>query len=267
MQIENNRVWKPDYFLHPIKQRVILLIKLNNMKIAIIGYGKMGKTIEQLAIEKGYEIILKVGLKNSNTWTNEQLKKADVAIEFTRPESAIENITRCFECDVPVISGTTGWVERMEEVKNSCKKLDGGFFYASNFSVGVNLFFKLNKILAKMMEVYDTYDISLKEIHHTQKLDAPSGTAITLAEGLLEQISRKSKWVKETAQQENELPIFSKRIENVPGTHAINYDSDIDSIEIKHTAHSRLGFAKGALMAAEWMNNRKGIYGMEDLLK
>ena len=226
----------------------------------------MGKTIEKLAIEKGYEIVLKVGLRNLDTWTNEQLKNADVAIEFTQPESAIENITRCFQCGVPVISGTTGWVEKMEEVEIACKKLNGGFFYASNFSVGVNLFFKLNKMLAKMMEAYDTYDISLEEIHHTQKLDAPSGTAITLAEGLLEQISRKSEWVKETAQQKNELPIFSKRIENVPGTHSINYDSSIDSIEIKHTAHSRLGFAKGALMAAEWMKNRKGCFGMEDLL-
>ena len=236
------------------------------MKIALIGYGKMGKTIEQLAIEKGYKIVLKVDINNAETWTNEELKEADVAIEFTRPESAIKNITRCFECGVPVISGTTGWVEKMEEVENTCKKMNGGFFYASNFSVGVNLFFKLNKILAKMMEVYDSYDISLEEIHHIQKLDAPSGTAITLAEGLLEKISRKSKWVKEAANQENELPIFSKRIENVPGTHSINYDSEIDSIEIKHTAHSRLGFAKGALMAAEWMNNRKGVYGMEDLL-
>lgn len=236
------------------------------MKIALIGYGKMGKTIEQLAIEKGYKIVLKVNAQNSTTWTNEQLKNADVAIEFTRPESAIENITRCFECGIPVISGTTGWIEKMEEVKNLCKKMDGGFFYASNFSVGVNLFFKLNKILAEMMEAYDTYDISLEEIHHTQKLDAPSGTAITLAEGLLDKISRKNKWVKESAQQENELSIFSKRIENVPGTHSINYDSEIDSIEIKHTAHSRLGFAKGALLAAEWMKNRKGFYGMEDLL-
>jgi 4-hydroxy-tetrahydrodipicolinate reductase len=237
------------------------------MKIALIGYGKMGKTIEQLALEKGYEIVLKVDIQNAQTWTNEELKQADVAIEFTQPESAIQNITRCFECGVPVISGTTGWVEKMEEVKVVCKKMEGGFFYASNFSVGVNLFFKLNKILAEMMAAYDSYDISLEEIHHTQKLDAPSGTAITLAEGLLEKITRKSKWVKESANQENELPIFSKRIENVPGTHSINYDSEIDSIEIKHTAHSRLGFAKGALMAAEWMNNRKGIYGMEDMLK
>lgn len=236
------------------------------MKIALIGYGKMGKTIEQLAIKKGYEIVLKVNAQNSTTWTNEQLKKADVAIEFTRPESAIENISRCFECGIPVISGTTGWIEKMEEVKNACTKFNGGFFYASNFSIGVNLFFKLNKTLATMMEAYHSYDISLEEIHHTQKLDAPSGTAITLAEGILEKISRKNKWVKEDANHENELSIFSKRIENVPGTHSINYSSEIDSIEIKHTAHSRLGFAKGALLAAEWMKNRKGIFGMEDLL-
>lgn len=237
------------------------------MKIALIGYGKMGKTIEQLALAKGYEIVLKVDNQNALTWTNEELKNADVAIEFTQPESAIQNITRCFECGVPVISGTTGWVEKMEEVNEICKKQDGGFFYASNFSVGVNLFFKLNKILAKMMEAYDSYDISLEEIHHTQKLDAPSGTAITLAEGLLENISRKSNWVKESANQKNELPIFSKRVEKVPGTHSISYDSKMDSIEIKHTAHSRLGFAKGALMASEWMKGRKGIYGMEDLIK
>lgn len=227
----------------------------------------MGKTIEQLALAKGYEIVLKVDNQNALTWTNEELKNADVAIEFTQPESAIQNITRCFECGVPVISGTTGWVEKMEEVNEICKKQDGGFFYASNFSVGVNLFFKLNKILAKMMEAYDSYDISLEEIHHTQKLDAPSGTAITLAEGLLENISRKSNWVKESANQKNELPIFSKRVEKVPGTHSISYDSKMDSIEIKHTAHSRLGFAKGALMASEWMKGRKGIYGMEDLIK
>ncbi|MDB4443166.1 4-hydroxy-tetrahydrodipicolinate reductase [bacterium] len=236
------------------------------MKIAIIGYGKMGKTIEQLAIEKGHEIVLKVDIKNAFTWTNEQLKKADIAIEFTRPESAIGNIIRCFECGVPVISGTTGWVEKMDKIKDTCKILDGGFFYASNFSIGVNLFFKLNKILAKMMETYSDYDVSLEEIHHTQKLDAPSGTAITLAEGLLEKISRKSKWINEAIRKESDLPIFSKRIENIPGTHSIHYDSEIDSIEIKHTAHSRLGFAKGALMAAEWMNNRKGVYSMDDLL-
>lgn len=237
------------------------------MKIAIIGYGKMGKTIEQLAIAKGHEIVLKVNKDNAHTWTNEELMKADVAIEFTQPESAIENITRCFSSGVPVVSGTTGWIEKMEEVKNSCQQKGGGFFYASNFSVGVNLFFKLNKILAKMMESYETYQISMEEIHHTQKLDAPSGTAITLAEGLLDNNQRKSKWVKETTEEKNEIPIRSKRIEQVPGTHSIHYDSEIDSIEIKHTAHSRLGFAKGALMAAEWMQNRKGIFGMEDLLE
>jgi len=236
------------------------------MKIAIIGYGKMGKTIEKLAVEKGHEIILKVDITNASTWKNEQLQDADVAIEFTRPESAIENIQRCFETGVPLISGTTGWVEKMDEVKEKCIAQKGGFFYASNFSIGVNIFFELNKILAKMMNAYDHYDISMEEIHHTQKLDAPSGTAITLAEGILENVNRKSNWVKEEANSKEELSIFSKRIEKVPGTHQINYDSPIDSIEIKHTAHSRLGFAKGALLAAEWMVGKKGIYGMTDLL-
>ena len=236
------------------------------MRIAILGYGKMGKTIEQLALQKGHEIILKVDVANASTWTNQQLQNADVAIEFTRPESAVENIIRCFECGVPVVSGTTGWIELMDEVKNKCNDLNGGFFYASNFSIGVNIFFEVNKILAKMMSPYENYDISMEEIHHTQKLDAPSGTAITLAEGIMEEIKRKTRWVKEEASSKDELSIFSKRIDKVPGTHQINYDSPIDSIEIKHTAHSRLGFAQGALLAAEWMVGKQGIYGMKNLL-
>ena len=236
------------------------------MRIAIIGYGKMGKTIEQLALKKGHEIVLKVDVSNASTWTNMELKQADVAIEFTRPESAIENIKRCFESEVPVVSGTTGWVERMDEVRDKCNDLNGGFFYASNFSIGVNIFFEVNKILAKMMNPYENYDISMEEIHHTQKLDAPSGTAITLAEGIIEEIKRKTQWVKEDAEKKDDLSIFSKRIEKVPGTHQINYDSPIDSIEIKHTAHSRLGFAQGALLAAEWMVGKQGIYGMKNLL-
>ncbi|MEM6964486.1 MAG: 4-hydroxy-tetrahydrodipicolinate reductase [Bacteroidota bacterium] len=234
------------------------------MKIAIIGYGKMGRTIEAIALEKGYEIVLQVDKENASTWTNEQLQRADVAIEFTQPESAINNIVRCFEAGVPVVSGTTGWVEKMQEVTDKCKALDGGFFYASNFSIGVNIFFELNRMLAKMMDAQNSYDVSIEEIHHTQKLDAPSGTAITLAEGLLGEIKRKERWVKEKATLKNELSIFSKRIEKVPGTHAITYTSAIDTIEIKHTAHSRMGFAQGALMAAEWMVGKVGVYGMKD---
>lgn len=236
------------------------------MKIAIIGYGKMGQTIETIALKKGHKIILKVDKENASTWTNEELQHADVAIEFTRPESAINNIIRCFEAGVPVVSGTTGWVEKMNEVNNKCNLLNGGFFYASNFSIGVNIFFELNRMLAKMMETQNSYDISIEEIHHTQKLDAPSGTAITLAEGILNEIQRKDKWVKENSESKQELSIFSKRIDKVPGTHSISYTSEIDTIEIKHTAHSRMGFAKGALMAAEWMVGKKGVYGMKDLL-
>lgn len=236
------------------------------MKIAILGYGKMGKTIEQLALENGHEIILKVDDSNAVSWTNQQLQNADVAIEFTNPESAIKNIKRCLESSVPVVCGTTGWLEKIDEVKEKCHAENGGFFYASNFSIGVNIFFELNKILAKMMNDYPQYKITMEEIHHTQKLDAPSGTAITLAEGIIENVDRKSQWVKESNSSMEELPIFSKRIEKVPGTHQIKYDSPIDTIEIKHTAHSRLGFAKGALLAAEWMVGKKGIYGMKDLL-
>ncbi len=236
------------------------------MKIAIIGFGKMGKTIEQLALEKGYKIVLKVDSNNADSWTNEQLQQADVAIEFTRPENAVINIIRSFESQVPIISGTTGWLEHLPQVQQKCKALQGGFFYASNFSVGVNIFFEMNKILAKMMNQNQNYNVAIEEIHHTQKLDAPSGTAITIAEDILEQLKRKSKWVKEESQEENELPIYSKRIDKVPGTHIIQYESLIDTIEIKHTAHSRVGFAKGALMAAEWMVNKKGIYGMKDML-
>lgn len=236
------------------------------MKIAIIGFGKMGKTIEQLALEKGYEIVLKVDSNNADSWTNEQLQQADVAIEFTQPENAVINIIRSFESQVPIVSGTTGWLEHLPQVQQKCKSLQGGFFYASNFSVGVNIFFEMNKILAKMMNQNQNYNVAIEEIHHTQKLDAPSGTAITLAEDILTQLKSKSKWVKEESQEENELPIYSKRIDKVPGTHIIQYDSPIDTIEIKHTAHSRVGFAKGALMAAEWMVNKKGIYGMKDML-
>jgi len=236
------------------------------MKIAIIGFGKMGKTIEQLALEKGHQIVLKVDVSNADSWTNEQLQLADVAIEFTRPESAVINIIRSFESNVPIVSGTTGWLEHLPQVQQKCKALQGGFFYASNFSVGVNIFFEMNKILAKMINQHQNYNVAIEEIHHTQKLDAPSGTAITLAEGILEQLKRKSKWVKEDTNHEDELSIFSKRIEKVPGTHIIEYNSPIDSIEIKHTAHSRIGFAKGALMAAEWMVGKKGIYGMKDML-
>jgi len=234
------------------------------MKIALIGYGKMGKAIEALAPQ--HEIVLKVDKHNAENWTLKQLAEADVAIEFSLPESAFENLVKCFEAGVPVICGTTGWLKRRKELEKICLEKNGGFFYASNFSIGVNIFFQLNKVLAKMMNELGQYNISMEEIHHTQKLDAPSGTAITLAEGILENVERKNAWVKEQTIFEHEIPIHSKRIEKVPGTHSITYSSPFDDIEITHTAHSREGFARGAIKAAEWMVGKQGIYGMEDML-
>lgn len=236
------------------------------MKIAIIGYGKMGKTIEGLAVAKGHEIVLKITDENTNDLTAENLKKADVAIEFTTPHSAFSNISLCLKSGVPVVSGTTAWLDKYEDAKALCLKTKGAFFYASNFSIGVNIFFALNKYLAEMMNQYDDYNPTMEEIHHTQKLDAPSGTGITLAEGLLEKIARKSKWVNDETENPEELALVSKRIDKVPGTHTINYSSSIDTIEITHVAHSREGFAKGALNAAEWIVGKEGCFGMNDML-
>lgn len=236
------------------------------MKIAIIGYGKMGKTIEGLAIEKGHEIVLKINDANLAELTADNLRKADVAIEFTRPESAFANITLCMQAGVPVVSGTTAWLERLEEAKAVCSATKGAFFYASNFSIGVNIFFALNKYLAEMMNNYPAYEPTMEEIHHTQKLDAPSGTGITLAEGLLEKIARKSHWVNRAATAPEELALVSQRIDPAPGTHSVAYNSEVDTIEITHTAHSRIGFAKGALSAAEWIVGKQGFFGMNDML-
>jgi len=236
------------------------------MKIALIGYGKMGKTIDQLAQAAGHEVVLRIDVSNSTDLNRSALASADVAIEFTRPESAFNNIVTCLENGVPVVSGTTGWLDRLEEAKQLVEKYQGGLFYASNYSIGVNIFFAVNKYLAKLMKRYDQYNISMEEIHHTQKLDAPSGTAITLAEGIMEVLPRKTGWVNEPTDKKEELPIISKRIDKVPGTHGISYESTIDNISITHTAHSREGFAKGALAAAEWMVGKQGFYGMEDML-
>lgn len=234
------------------------------MKIALIGYGKMGKTIEKMALGRGHEVVLKIDVDNEDAF--DRLAEADVAIEFTRPESAVDNITAAIKAGVPVVSGTTGWLDRMEEVRTLCEEKKGAFFYASNFSVGVNIFFALNRYLAKMMADQPQYDIEMEEIHHTQKLDSPSGTAITLAQGMLDEISRKKFWVNEKNDDPEALPIVSKRIDPTPGAHEINYHSEIDSITIRHTAHSRAGFAAGALMAAEWVIGKQGVFGMEDML-
>ncbi len=230
------------------------------MRIALLGYGKMGKTIEKIALERGHEIVLKI----DNAHTPYDITVADVAIEFSMPESAFVNIQNCIENQVPVVAGTTGWLRDYNKAVTLCEQHQSAFLYASNFSVGVNVFFALNKTLAKLMATLKEYNVSIEEIHHTQKLDAPSGTAITLAEGIIAN-SDKTDW-KLGAAQAKEIPIEAKRIENVPGTHTVTYQSQVDTIEIKHTAHNRNGFALGAVLAAEWIVGKKGVFSMNDVL-
>lgn len=236
------------------------------MKIALIGYGKMGKAIEEIAFERGHEVVLRINDLNLNDFTEENIKQANVAIEFTNPHAAYENIKFCLENGVAVVSGTTGWLNQLEEIKNICAEQNGAFLYASNFSIGVNLFFELNRQLAKLMEQHKDYSVSIKEVHHTQKLDAPSGTAITLAEQLIEHYPSKTKWVNYESDKPEELSIISEREDPAPGTHFVKYSSAVDDIEIIHTAHSRKGFASGAVLAAEYLLNKKGVYGMRDVL-
>ena len=237
------------------------------MKIALIGYGKMGKEIEQVALSRGHSIVLKVDVNNTNTYSVEELKKADAAIEFSTPESAIKNIYKCFEIGLPVVVGTTGWLNRFDEVKLLCKENNQTLFYASNYSIGVNLFFKLNEYLAKLMNLHAGYNVTMEEIHHIHKLDAPSGTAISLANQVIEQIKSKENFVNYSTNNANELGIISKRIDEVPGTHTVTYNSDVDEISITHRAHNRKGFALGAVIAAEWIVGKKGVFGMDDLMK
>ena len=236
------------------------------MNIALIGYGKMGKEIEQIAISRGHKIVLIVDEHNASAYTAEELKKADAAIEFSTPHAAINNIYKCFDAGVPVVVGTTGWLDKLEEVKQKCKAKDQGLFYASNYSIGVNLFFKLNQYLAKLMNNYSDYNVTMEEIHHVHKLDSPSGTAISLANQVIEGLDSKQKWVNNPTGNKNELAIISKRIDEVPGTHTVTYGSAVDEISITHIAHSRKGFALGAVIAAEWMKEKKGIFGMNDLM-
>ena len=236
------------------------------MKIALIGYGKMGKAIEIIALQKGHEIVLKIDVDNAHELTKDFLTGADVAIEFTGPSSAVENIKKCIDAGTPVVSGSTGWLDRWNEVDKYCTQNNGSLLYASNYSIGVNLFFELNKYLAKLMEPYGDYDVQMEEVHHTQKKDAPSGTAITLAEQVLEFVGRKKSWVNRHTGTADELQIISERIDPAPGTHKIKYTSAIDDIEIIHTAHNRVGFAGGAVLAAEFLAGKKGIYSMKDVL-
>ena len=238
------------------------------MKIALLGYGKMGKTIERVARDRGHEVVLIVDENNRAACTDDQLKQADVAIEFTTPIVAVDNYNWCFRNHVPVVSGTTGWLERWSEVMMSREQLGGAFFYASNYSIGVNIFFHLNRWLAQTMARFSDYKVSIEETHHIHKLDAPSGTAITLVKDILKEHPEYSSWVlDEGAVGAGELPIKAKREGEVPGIHTVSYKSNVDEIQIYHSAYSRDGFAQGAVMAAEFLMGKKGVFGMEDLLK
>ena len=236
------------------------------MNIALIGYGKMGKAIEEIAIQRGHTISLVIDLANRGDLTKENLSKADVAIEFTGPESAFDNVMACLNAGIPTVVGSTGWLERLEEAQATCKENKAALLVASNFSVGVNIFFEINKRLAALMAQHPEYKVEVEEIHHTQKKDAPSGTAITLAEGILQSYPEKMKWVNEATTANDALGIVSKRIDPAPGTHVITYSSDIDDIEIRHTAHNRRGFSTGAVLAAEFLAGKHGIFNMSDVL-
>ena len=235
------------------------------MKIALIGYGKMGKTIEEIAISRGHDNVCIIDAENIGDFNSEKFKSADVAIEFTTPATAVENYRKACDAGIPVVSGTTGWLDRMAEVKEECNRKNSGFFYSSNFSIGVNIFFALNKYMAKIMNGFEQYNVSMKEIHHIHKLDHPSGTAITLAEGIIENLDRKTAWAEGT-EDADKLNIEHERVGEVPGTHIINYTSEVDCIKIEHEAFSRRGFALGAVIAAEWMNGKKGCFSMNDML-
>jgi 4-hydroxy-tetrahydrodipicolinate reductase len=236
------------------------------MKIALIGYGKMGHMIEEIALQRGHEIVLKIDVNNQQDFNKENIAKADVAIEFTGPESAFNNVMKCLQFGVPAVSGSTGWNNKIDEAKAYCKENNGSFLQTSNFSIGVNIFFEVNKLLAKLMASQPEYDVTLREIHHTAKKDAPSGTAVTLAEQVLANLPRKKNWINEPAVSKEQLPIISERIDPAPGTHYVKYSSEVDDIEIIHTAHSRKGFALGAVLAAEYISDKKGIFSMKDVL-
>ncbi len=237
------------------------------MKIALIGYGKMGKEIEKAAIAHKHEVVLKLDVSNPNEFTADNLKKADVAIEFTTPDTAVANIKKCFDASLPVVCGTTGWLAHFEEIKKLCLDKKQAFFYASNYSIGVNLFFKLNEYLATLMKPYTGYVPSMEEIHHIQKKDAPSGTAITLAEQLILKHGGLNKWALKENAKAGELPIHSVREGEVPGTHTVTYSSACDEIKITHQAYNRQGFAEGAVIAAQWLHGKTGVFNMNDLLK
>jgi 4-hydroxy-tetrahydrodipicolinate reductase len=236
------------------------------MRIALIGYGKMGKAIESIALAKGHQIVLKIGVENLKEFTIDNLKNVDVAIEFSAPHTAFENVSTLLKAGIPTVCGTTAWLQDLNIAKKICLENNTSFIYASNFSIGVNIFFEINRQLAALMNNQAQYNIALEEIHHTQKLDAPSGTAVTIAEGILQNITRKNKWVNNKSENNTELQIISKRVDPAPGTHSVSYSNAVDTIEIIHTAHSREGFASGALTAAEFIVDKKGVYEMKDVL-
>ena len=236
------------------------------MQIALIGYGKMGKAIEEIALQQGHTISLKINDENLQDFTREKLAGTDVAIEFTGPHSAYENVRQLINWGKPVVCGSTGWTEHLPEINALVQQQGGSFLYASNFSIGVNIFFELNKKLAALMAPHAGYDVTMEEIHHTQKKDAPSGTAITLAEQILAASPIKKNWVNSVAAGKEQLSIISKRTDPTPGTHSIRYHSAIDDIEIIHTAHSRQGFAAGAVLAAAYIHDKKGVFRMQDVL-
>jgi 4-hydroxy-tetrahydrodipicolinate reductase len=237
------------------------------LKIALIGYGKMGKAIEEIALAKGYKIVLRIGSRNLNELTAENLQEADVAIEFTNPESVVKNLYTCIDAGVPVVCGSTGWGNREEEIKAYCLEKKGTLLYASNFSIGVNIFFEINKKLAALMSSQSEYAVMVEEIHHTAKKDAPSGTAITIAQQIINERTDLKNWSIDEKSAANELHILSKRIDPAPGTHFVRYTSEADEIEIIHTAHNRSGFAAGALTAAAFLSGKKGIFSMADVLQ
>ncbi|MFD2247774.1 4-hydroxy-tetrahydrodipicolinate reductase [Pontibacter ruber] len=236
------------------------------MRILLIGYGKMGKTIEQMALSKGHQIAGTIDHTNAGTLANYTPENTDVAIEFTHPEAALGNISYCLKSGIPVVSGSTGWLDKFDEAKQLCEQNKGAFFYASNFSVGVNLFFHFNEYIAGKMQAYKEYHVSIREMHHLQKVDKPSGTGITTAEGILAHYPNLHGWVGDDDTQKDKLNIISEREPDVVGTHIVTYSSEVDKIELGHIAHSRAGFAEGAVMAAEWLKGRQGVYGMKDML-
>lgn len=236
------------------------------LKLALIGYGKMGKAIEEIALQKGHIVLVKIDADNLHDLNETILRQCDVAIEFTSPHSAVQNIRSCIDIGIPVVSGSTGWLDQWQEVKTYCDQKSGSLLYASNFSVGVNIFFELNKKLASLMAPHSDYKVQIEETHHTEKKDAPSGTAITIAEQIMDFYPGKQKWVNGSSDQERELGIISKRIDPAPGIHQVTYHSLVDDIEIIHTAHTRKGFATGAVLAAEFIASKKGIFSMKDVL-